>query len=103
MAGRKLSTERKEALRSEMRERLANGERTAFIVAEQAVKYSITPNTVRWHMKRLSPGPVLHPNSRRAKPEGPTPVLGGIKKELAQLVKRASNLHRKYMEAAEGI
>ena len=104
MAGPKLSKEQKAALRSELRERLADGERVAFVVAEQAVKYSITPNTVRWHLKRLEQVKVRRPaRVRRAKSGGPDPMVRGLKAELDRLIRKTFKLSQEYMEGAKRI
>lgn len=99
-----MSTEQKAALRSELRERLADGERVGFVVAEQAVKYSITPNTVRWHLKRLDHAAISRRARRlRAKSRGPDSIDRRLVADLKHLIKKSFELSREYMEGAKRI
>jgi DNA-binding XRE family transcriptional regulator len=107
MARPKLSNEQREALRDGIRDRLASGERVAAIVADLVAKYSVSSNTVRWHMKRVIPTGGLV-GSRRGKrgrkatrvDEGQTRdnVVRKMKEEFDRLLERDLEIRRAHVE-----
>src|SRR5687768_16788676 len=107
MAVRKLTPEQRDALRSEIRTRLEAGEKLAKVVADQAAKYSLSPFTVRWHVKKAisTSGPARRLRRRASqmvsKPTRVTSrdrILLKLKEEFNLLLEKDIEIRRAHVE-----
>lgn len=98
MAGPKLTAERREELKSELRDRIENGQTVARIVREMSGKYSIRTNSIRFHLARLD----APRRSRRAVPSR-VAIETQLKAEITGLIERTYKLSLEHLENAKAI
>jgi hypothetical protein len=88
MAKRKLSSDQRAELRSDLKKGAASGQKTADLLREVAKKYGITTITARWYLKSLD-GRAKGRGARRGRRPGRPPGSGSAT-TLVKLVEAQS-------------